>query len=349
MKILHSDLKKGEIKVRVENNDDVFVLKNIINPGDFVSGFCERKVKIGKGESAKSVKKTYFLKIFVEKVDFAQQLRVNGKTVEEKEDIPKGSYQTIEIFPGAEIKIEKEKWGAYHLQKIKESAFETKQKILIVVFDREDAIFALTKKSGFETLLELHGEVQKKRYEVKKESVFFQQIIEKTKDYAQRYKITNIIIASPAFWKDELFKLIKDKEVKEKIVTASCSSVTENAIYEVLRSDAIKNIMKQERVARETNLVDEVTREISKNGAVAYGLDEVASAIENGNIKVLLFTDRFFNEKQIAGSSEYIENLIKKAEKFGAEIHIISSEHEGGLRLDGLGGIAALLRYKSYS
>lgn len=350
MKIMHSNLKTGEIKVKVENSDDVLTLNSIINEGDFVSGFCERKIRIGKGENAKSVKKSYFLKIIAEKTELGdRELRVNGRTIEEKDDVPKGSYQTIEVAPGAEIRIEKEKWSSYHLKKLKDSTFESRQKILIVVFDRETAIFALTKKSGFDILLELEGEVQKKGYETKKESRFFQDIIEKVRDYIERYKLTNVILASPAFWKDDIYRLVKDREIKEKILLANCSSVSENAVYEVLKSSAIKNILQQERAAREISLVEEVVKEISKNGAVAYGIEEVASAIDAGNVKILLFTDKFFRQRQEKNETGYFDDLIKKSEKIGAEIHIISSGHEGGMRLDGLGGIAALLRYKGYS
>ncbi len=350
MKILRSDLKKGEMKVRVENPDDVLVLNRIIAEGDFVSGFCERKIKIGTGENAKSVKKSYFLKILAEKKDFeGNELRVNGKTVEEKEDIPKGSYQTIEAIPGAEIVIEKNKWSAYHLQKLKDSAVESRQKIMIVVCDRESAIFAVTKKSGFDILLELSGDVQKKGHETKKESRFFQDVVEQIKDYAERYKITNIILASPAFWKEEIIKLVKEKELRQKILLAGCGSVSENAVYEVLKSDAIQKVLENERAAKEIALVDEVVKEISTEGAVAYGIDDVADKISGGNVRVLLFTDKFFSEGQKKSRADYAENLIETAEKTGAEMHIISSDHEGGMRLDGLGGIAALLRYKSYS
>jgi protein pelota len=37
---------------------------------------------------------------------------------------------------------------------------------------------------------------------------------------------------------------------------------------------------------------------------------------------------------------------MKTAEQTKAEIYIISSEHEGGKKLDGLGGMGAILRYK---
>ncbi len=298
----------------------------------------------------KVTKKKYFLEILAEKKDFnGLELRVNGKTVEEKDEIPKGSYQTIEVEPGADITIKKERWSSYALKKINESTSENKQKILIVVFDRESAIFAKTKKSGFEILFELQGDVQKKAYETKKEGKFFQEIISKIKERVDRNKITNVILASPAFWREDLMKLIKDDKLKKMTFSVNCSSVSENAIYEVLKSDAIKKIMDKERASSEIKLVEEVVKEISKSGMAAYGLEEVSTMVDNGNIRELLFTDKFFMKKQEEEKGKEIDNLIGDAEKKKAEVHIISSDHEGGQKLDGLGGIAALLRYKSYT
>jgi len=38
--------------------------------------------------------------------------------------------------------------------------------------------------------------------------------------------------------------------------------------------------------------------------------------------------------------------MMKIVDQTKGEIHIISSEYEGGRKLDGLGGIGAILRYK---
>jgi protein pelota len=46
------------------------------------------------------------------------------------------------------------------------------------------------------------------------------------------------------------------------------------------------------------------------------------------------------------GEYEEIEKLIDAVESAKGDVHIISSEHEAGSKLSGLGGIAALLRYK---
>ena len=38
---------------------------------------------------------------------------------------------------------------------------------------------------------------------------------------------------------------------------------------------------------------------------------------------------------------------MKNVDNTQGEVHVVSSDHEGGKILDGLGGIAGLLRYKT--
>ena len=49
MKILKRNLKKGEIKLRIENLDDLWYLSQIIDSNDLVSGSTLRKIKISGG------------------------------------------------------------------------------------------------------------------------------------------------------------------------------------------------------------------------------------------------------------------------------------------------------------
>ena len=45
MKILEKDLKRGSIKLRVDNLDDLYWLSSIIEPGDLVTMRTTRRVK----------------------------------------------------------------------------------------------------------------------------------------------------------------------------------------------------------------------------------------------------------------------------------------------------------------
>ena len=108
MKILKKDLKHGKIVVGVQNLDDLWHLSQVIDKGDFVSGKTTRKIR--KGEKEEAAKQTLFLVIEAKEVEFKDKsLRVSGKTVEEKEEVPKGSYHTITLEEGSSVGIVKEK------------------------------------------------------------------------------------------------------------------------------------------------------------------------------------------------------------------------------------------------
>ena len=64
MKIRHENLRKGEVKVNIENLDDLWYLSTIADPGDLIRGETYRKIKIGADidKSGKVVKKRFFLR-----------------------------------------------------------------------------------------------------------------------------------------------------------------------------------------------------------------------------------------------------------------------------------------------
>ena len=83
MKQIHINLKKGEVKLRIENMDDIWCLSHIIEPKDLVRGKTVRKIKIGESDQRKVniIKKTIFIEIRVESVEFHEYssvLRVSG-------------------------------------------------------------------------------------------------------------------------------------------------------------------------------------------------------------------------------------------------------------------------------
>jgi protein pelota len=349
MKQIHTNLKHGIVKLSPENMDDLWILSQLVEPGDSLKGKTFRKIK--KTESTerakKIVKKPVFMKITVEKTELgADVLRISGKIIEGPDDLPRGSYHTFNVEPQGVITIQKEKWLKFQLDKLKEACTTKVPKIMIVVFDREEAYFAKMKKYGYSLLTTLSGSVQKKALDEKAKDGFYNDIIKQITDYDKRFNLEKIIIASPAFFKEDLMKFLKDGKLRKKIIIATCSSVGENAIHEVLKRDETKVALAEERFAAELKLVEELLTEISKEGNVAYGLKETEEAANSGAIKTLLLTDKLiFNlrEKERYGK---LEAIMKLVDGMKGDIKIISSGHDGGKKLDGLGGIGAILRYK---
>jgi len=351
MQLIHSDFRKGSAKIKVESLDDLWYLSNIVDKGDLVRGQTTRKIKLGDKDdrNVKIIKKKINLTIEVEKVEFhkfSNMLRINGITKEGPDDIPLGSYHTISVEENTILKIIKPQWLKYQIEKIKEATETKPPKILICIFDRETAYFATLKKFGHELLTKINGNVQKKADVDVKVSNFYLEIIKLLKEYTEKLSSEKIVLASPSFWKDELKKNLKGEEWEKKIVFASCSSCDESAINEVLKRKEIEQVLKEDRITKEMKFVEELLTEISKDGMAAYGYKEVDEKTSAGAVKMLLITDEYIQKLRETEQYAEIENIMKTTESAGGEVHIISSDHDGGKKLDGLGGIGAILRYK---
>ncbi|MFQ5919292.1 MAG: mRNA surveillance protein Pelota, partial [Thermoplasmata archaeon] len=92
------------------------------------------------------------------------------------------------------------------------------------------------------------------------------------------------------------------------------------------------------RVALETRFVERLLEEIARNGPHAYGPDEVESAVEAGAVETLLVTDELTR-------SGAVEDLMRQAEQKKGRVLVVSSRHDAGQKLSGLGGVGALLRF----
>lgn len=355
MKILGSDFRKGFCRLKVDNLDDLWVLSQIIDPKDLVKSRTFRKIKLGQEGERKSkvVKKPVTLTIVVEKVEFhkySNSLRVSGIIKEGPDDIPHGSHHTLDVSENSMITINKEHWLGFQISKLKDAASDKGSKVLICVMDRDEACFALMKQYGYEYLSEITGKVQKKGVEDKtlKEKEFYGQIIAILEEYVQRYSIEFIVLASPAFWKDDLMKVLKQKNASlaAKITLATCNAFGKNAINEVLKRPEVRSVMKQERVVKETSLVEELLTEISKNNLGVYGLEQTKEAAEAGAIKTLLVTDKLIHEMREKNRYDKLDYIMRLVDQTKGDIFIISEEHDAGKKLHGLGGIGGILSYK---
>jgi protein pelota len=345
MKIILKDMKHKILKVRIDNNEDSWYLSNIIEPDDLVSGMTERKIKLGGTEDkSRILKRIIHLKIRVEKLDDENSvLRVSGPIIEAPDDIPKGDFHTFALDQGSVVTIEKEHWTAYSLKKLDEAAKNDKLNILVVAFDREEAIFALLKNQGYDILLDLKGDVSKKDLEEKK-SNFYSEIYKQIKAYDEREGFSSIVLASPAFWKEYLLKEFDDDALRKKITLAACSSIDEGTINEILKRPELKTVLEKDRSSKESRLIEELLDDIRKDNA-AYGIKQVKEKIVAGNVSALLVSENLVRKMKSEKIFDQIDLLMNDAESLGADIRIISSD-DAAKKLDGLSGIAAILRWK---
>ncbi len=346
MRLIHKNIKQGFIEAKVENLDDLWYLSHIIIEGDHVSGKTFRKIKIGDSDNAKVVKKPFYLKIEVIRVEFSKHsdvLRVSGTVTEGPEDIPKGSHHTFNFEENTDFKLEKSQFLSYQLEKLDEATSDKVAPILLVILDREEAHFAIMKKYGYEYITGLKGNVQKKDMEQVSNN-FYKEIKDVILEYDKRYKLESIIVASPAFFKEDFMK--EASELKEKITLATVSSADKSAFNELLKREEVKTVLKKDKIAKEARIVEEVMKEISLNGKAAYGFKETSDAANAGAIEQLLVSDNLIFKMRKEDKYKELDLIMQLVDKSKGKINIISSDHDAGKQLDGLGGIAGLLRYQ---
>jgi protein pelota len=362
MKIIHSNMKQGSIKVKIDSLQDLWYLSHTIEEEDLLAGTTMRKIKLGKegDRSSNIVKKPVFLKIKVEKCELGSEaLRASGTIVDGPEEVSKGSYHTFNLEENTIFTIQKPTgWKQFQIKRLQEATETKGPQVLICVMDREEATLALLKKFGFSIVAKMKGDVVKKA-DMQGRSVgtaggkgstsgndFYSELIKSLQEYDERYKLDNIILASPAFWKEDLMKKVSDEKLKKKVVLATCSSADPSAINEVLKRQEVMGVLKQDKVTKEVKLVETLLAEIAQQGKASYGFLDVKNAIKAGAAEQVLMTNGFIQEAKERKKYDEVDALLSNAEKMKGNVHIISSEHEGGRKLDGLGGVGALLRYK---
>jgi len=346
MKVIFKDLKHGEIKLIPENLDDIWHLYNIIDEGDLIRAVTFRtdEQKDDKIRSKKAEKKRMKLGIRVEEVkfhEFSDRLRIHGTIEEGPQDL--GSFHTLNIDAERmdKLSIIKEEWKHYQLERIEEAVKLRNQAILTFVsLDEDTATVAILRQSGVQWIADINSKRSGKMYESKDtENEYFGEIISVAR--TNKTKDSTLVIVGPGFTKEHFVKHGKDKEpvLFEKCIVHGTGNSGMNGVQEAIKTGIIEQITKENRVVFETKLIQQLFEEIKKDGLATYGEQEAKHALLNGAVERLLVTDIIVRTKKG-------EELLNLAKQNNSKSTIINTMHEEGKKLEGIGGVGALLRFK---
>jgi len=342
MKILKKNLREGKISVLVDNEEDLWYLSEIVKIDDIVKGKATRKVKVG-GNQDKSVKKTFNASIKVKDIDYeVNTLRLNGEIQEEWDDVSLGSHQSITLELGGNLIIIKENWNKFDLSKLEEAEKEHFEYLLSVI-DRDEATIAVLKKQGYQILAEIKGERKGKQFEGEVKD-FFGEVIERIKQYLERYESKKVIIGVSPFWKEQIEKSLGEMKKKTLFVPFS-NSGKKKELENLLQNKGLASILDSDRTAKEISLVEDALVRISKNDKVSYGMKEVSELASTGAVEILLLSEKLVKDVQEKGEFEAIEKLMKNVESTKGQVYIIRYSHDSGKKLHSLGGVIGVLRW----
>lgn len=358
MKIIEKNLQKNFIKLIPTSEDDFWHLYNIIYKDDEVYAFSSRAIKsdseFSRPKSAERI--SAFMGIKVEYISwdkFLGRLRVHGVICHAPEKIPNGVHHTISISLNKPVTIVKEKWSRHILSRLKK-ATRTEKSIIVVSIDDENFAVAQTKQYGVDIKVEERIKLPGKRNpEFRKKALveYFKRVLSSINKI---WVISHspIIILGVGFIKNDFAAFLSKESIELSKSVADIKSVNNggsSGIFEALRSGVLLKTSNKLRIIEETELIEEIMKRLGKaEKTVVYGVESVEKTVELGAVDRIIIADSILRES-LEDNRTKLDLLMKKVENQKGKISIISTEHEGGAKLLGLGGIVALLRYPVYS
>lgn len=342
MKILNMDRKTGEAKLLLQTPDDLWHVYNLVKPGDTVIATSfrrEEKIR-DKLRPERMGKKKMRIALRADKSEFHEftdRLRIQGVIVDAPQDL--GEHHTFNFKVRDTISIIKD-WKEHDLARLKDAVDATHEPLITFLsIDDESALLAQLHQYGVEELAEIRSSGTGKMYPTKGErEEYFAEIVSKLKsmDLGEA-----LIVLGPGFEKDAITQILKNKlpDVASKMSLFPASHCGMLGIQEALKGGMASEVLEKSRVGIETKLVEQLLTEISIEGKYAYGLEEVRSATEQGAVETLLVTNKVLRDTDV-------EQILKKVEGARGKVVIVSTAHEAGKKLESLGGLGALLRYK---
>ena len=340
-------IDENSISVIAEDSDDLFNLRRIIKEDDTVVGDTTRVIKQEKDYSRpdKGERIRVRVALLVEKIsldDVLDRLRIGGTISESNNElVPHGSHHSFILKVNDGITITKKNWLPVERKLIGSNNKQTG--FLFVAIDTGDCGIARLKGTHLQFIPNIYSGSGGKRYKTNFNiEKFFEQVQQAILAIVK--EMDSIIIFGPGETKKRFANFLqKPQTQKYKIqVVEGIDTGGEDGIYTFTKSQTMKEIMSESKLAKVSSIIDEIMIMANKKSRkFTMGFEETSKANQFGAVKSLVYSDKIiqtYDEKQII-------NFLNDAESKGVETYGVDSSTDIGLRVTGLGGIVSLLRF----
>lgn len=356
MKVTKTGDSDNKIVVTLEEPDDLFSLRRVMEVGDNITADTTRVIKqdneFARPDKGERIKIRIILR--VEKISFddaVDRLKISGIIVaSNNENIPRGLHHSITVKIGDTLILEKSRWDENYLKILSKST--VKFKYLLVSIDSQEAAIASLTGTYLKITPNIYSGKSGKRYSADKKSEtnnsYFESIRMGIDIYLDEQGI-KIIVFGPGETKRRLYNFLKEKsEYYQKTdfsIVEGIEASGEDGIFVFLRSQAMKDLMSDSKIAMVANILDKIMQQISKGEKkYAMGIKEIRYAQSLNAIEALVYSDKVFSDIE---EEDFIK-LLNMIESNNTKVFATDSTTDIGLRVTSLGGVIALLRYPIY-
>jgi len=341
-------LDNNSISLIPEESDDLLILRRIIKIGDRIVGTTSRVIKQDKEYSRPDRGDRVKIRIAldVEKISLdnvLDRLRVTGKIAESNnESVPHGSHHSFLIKVNEGFNLIKKHWEEVEKKLIHSK--EQKFGFLLIAIDTSDCGIGRLKGTHLELTPNIYSGASGKQYKSNFNIEKFFDIIQRAV-FSSLKEGDSIIIFGPGETKKKFSNYIQKTSVgqKHKIqVIEGIDSGGEDGIYTFTKSQSMKEIMSESKLAKVSSIIDEIMyRANKKSRKFTMGFEETKNANQFGAIDSLVFSEKIIQTED----EEKIIEFLNDAESKGVKAYSADSTTDVGLRVTGLGGIVSLLRF----
>ncbi|KAF1351203.1 eRF1 domain 1-domain-containing protein [Delphinella strobiligena] len=362
----------GTATLLPEEPEDMWHAYNLIRPGDLLRASAIRRVTTESATGSSTSQRVHLtLTLRVTSLDFdtqAAQLHVSGRVAEENKHVKLGAHHTLDLELQRNFTLEKNNgWDSIALETLKESIDQTaKAELWAVVMQEGLANICLITTHQTIHKQTITTTLPKKRPGIPASAhttalrKFYTHILDALLRLIDLSNLKPLLLASPGFTAQGFQSFIKstatqksDKSLQalgDKTIVAHAASGHLHSLAEVLASPAITAKLSDTRFARETALIDSFYTLLRRDDNRAwYGPKEVETAVEKGAVGrgggVLLISNSLFRAQDVEVRRRWVALVDRVAKEEGGEVRVLSDGHESGRRLEGLGGIAAILTF----
>ena len=341
-------------KLRIDSEDDLWVLARFAISGRSLAMLGERRDTTtaesgGRAKAAERKKMWIQLRIITtEYKTYSSILRVHGTIEQAPMDI--GSHHTHLVEVGDEIELHSlSGFPEYDRLLLTETMTSDKKSnvSIIVVENDEIVLFEVTRRGlreGATWTMRGGG----KRGDIRTSETVaksFQQKVAKEILAATSTKLP-MILCGPGHARERLRQVILAQEPQRTIRLVSTSMAGRPGANEIIREGLADELLSEHAISKEIQLLEEVWLRLSKNGAVAYGENELSKAMNEGAIETLLVSADTLRNPEAMIDGTPVSTWIQGISDIGAELVQCSSDHDSGEQLNNMGGVIALLRYR---
>ncbi|MEM4495147.1 MAG: hypothetical protein QXE96_05055 [Candidatus Caldarchaeum sp.] len=348
MRVVKISPLKRLVTVVPESTLDLLNVYRVLEPGDVVYAVTSRELKKERRDgSVDSVRVVVELGVEVAEKSLDPMLKrldlLGVIRYESRELGLVGKHHSIHVSVGDELTVESRK-NFPRLEAMARYYREpgVKKGVALVLVDDESLGVYRAEPSGMRVIF--HEAVVEGKREPEQRQKALQKIYaaaaEKLGDAGDVY------VFGPSITVDEFITYLKREKpnLYQRVKKTGFVSTTDHAgVSELMRGGMLRELGEEVKAVADVLDVEELMRVLATEpGKASLGFVETLNALRMGAVEKVLVSEDFLWSKHM---DKNVWELIDGAEAFGASVRVISTGSEAADKLNGLGGVAAFLRY----